>query len=281
MLIIKEKSDSMDVYKTVNVTINSPLPQPYERIHIFDRPENYLMEYHSHNDRWHINYVMEGSLELFVNDKCVTIHKNQLFILPPKLSHKIISHNGYSQIGVDIIHENDDRNIWRMINAYCTTFPLVLNVTPPAVGFRAAAELIKNPLPLNISSFLNMYERVILDALNIISQNKKSISAKLTQIISENNPLTLTLSDICRITNYSKTQIERLAIKELGCGITAYLNNIRINEICSLLQNTDYTMSEIAERTGLYDASHLTTFFKKHMGVTPGKFRKEHLEMFL
>ena len=61
---------------------------------------------------------------------------------------------------------------------------------------------------------------------------------------------------------------------ELGCGITEYLNKFKITEICRLLKETDMNLDSIADKVGLYDSSHLITFFKRHMGITPGKYRK-------
>ena len=260
----------------LDLMIRSSLPKPYTKIHIFTREKNHIMNFHSHERWWHINYITSGSMDLYMGDKHISVHKNQLVIFPPDIPHKIVSEQGYSQIGVDISTEEDDRNISMMLSAYFTTYPLAINVAPMGMNIEKVAELLKNPTPLNITNFINCFEKTIIDALNIMASDKNTISSKLTQIIQENDPYTLTLSDICRITNYSKTQIERLAAKELGSGISTYLNNIRLNKICSLLQSSDYTISRIAEMTGLYDASHLTTFFKKHMGITPGKFRTKN-----
>ena len=260
-----------------DLIIHSPLPEPYLKIHILTREKNYIMDFHTHEKLWHLNYITEGSMDLYMGDKHITVHKNQLVIFPPQIPHKIVSEEGYQQIGVDVSVEDDDRNISRMLSAYFTTYPLAINVAPLSINMEKGVELLRNPTPLNITTFINQFEKTILEALDVMASNKNTISSRLTQIIQDNNPFTLTLSDICRITNYSKTQIERLAVKELGCGISAYLNNIRLNKICSLLQSSDYTMAQIAEMTGLYDASHLTTFFKKHMGITPGKFRSNHI----
>lgn len=266
----------MNKEKNIDVCINSLLPAPYNKIHIFNRSSNYSLAVHSHEKIWHLNYIMSGSIELYLGDKMINVCKNHFFVVPAGVPHKIVSKNGYCQIGVDICEKHEERNIFRMISAYFSSNPVELNVTPPAKSFDALKELAENPLPLNISKFLNIYEGIILDAISIMASDKKTISAKLTQIINNNNPFTLTLHDICKITSYSKTQIERMAKKELGCGITSYLNNIKINEICSLLQSTELSMTEIACRVGLYDASHLITFFKRYMGITPGLYRKNH-----
>lgn len=270
-------SNNITICTTKTQTI---LPDPYIKIDVFERKADYLLNTHTHKSFYHLNYIVEGEIELIINDSNMKIYKNQFFVIPPNTPHKIIAENGYRQIGMDIADKNDKRNLKQMIDSVFGKPVKTVRVKPPVIGFEEYTELLKNPLPLNIANAIHIYERVILDAIGIAAGSQNTISKQLTEIINANNPFTLTLSDICRITNYSKTQIERMANKELGCGVNAYLNNIKINEICTLLQSTDLSMSEISQRVGLYDASHLNTFFKRHMGQTPGTFRRDFRNTF-
>ncbi len=259
-----------------DISVSSELPKPYVSLHIFNRLPGYVLDFHSHKKLWHINYITEGEILLSVGGKTVNVHKNHLFILPPDIPHKIVSDGGYEQIGVNIELCEDERNIYRMLNTYFNELPIVVNVPAPEKSFRECEKMLSNPLSLNIAAYINMFEKVVLNALCTVTEKENTFCSKLSRIIEENDPCFLTLADICRMTNYSKTHLERLAAKELGCGITAYLNNIRLNKICSLLQYTEMTMTQIAESTGLYDASHLITFFKHKMSMTPGRYRKEY-----
>lgn len=254
--------------------VQTGLPEPYVMIHVFERAPGYMLDRHSHNEAWHINLVMDGAVEIATEEQQITVYKNQLFIVPAMLPHKITSSGGYKQAGVDIICREDDRRIGQLVQTYFGQKVAVVGVNSPFDSFDQVAELLKNPLPFHIARVINLMERIILDAVETKMREEKSFSMKLAGIIAENNPYTLTLKDICRLTNYSKTQVERLARQELKCGITAYLNNIKINAICVLLRETNLGSARIAERVGLYDASHLTTFFKRHTGVTPGEYRR-------
>lgn len=258
-----------------SVYINQGLMMPYESIHIFERPAKYNLDFHRHEKIWHINFVTAGELKLYTKNECITIKKNQLFIIPGNIFHKIVSESGYTQLGVNILPCDDERGIYRMVSTFFSEFPTVIDLLPPALGFSECVELLKNPVLLNVVTYINMYEKTILEGLKSAIEGKKTFSSMLTKIFSENDPCLLTLSDICRMTSYSKTQVERLAKKELGCGIMMHLNDIKLNRICSLLRDTDMTISQIATETGMYDASHLTAFFKRKMGITPGKYRRK------
>ena len=48
-----------------------------------------------------------------------------------------------------------------------------------------------------------------------------------------------------------------------------------ILEIKLLLQNTGYSIQEIAYRLHFPDQSYLGRFFRKHTGLSPSRFRKK------
>ena len=51
----------------------------------------------------------------------------------------------------------------------------------------------------------------------------------------------------------------------------------RIGEAQTLLMNTQLPVSEIGSRTGYPDACQFNTIFKKHVGLTPGRYRRAFL----
>ncbi len=250
------------------------LPSPYVTIHAFERGPGYVLEKHTHTDIWHLNFVMDGSVTVDIGEEQFTIYKNQIFIVPSGLPHKLFSAKGYKQVGADMICKEDTRGIAQLLQTHFGQAFTVVGVNSPFESFDQAIELLRVPIPLHIARISILMEQVILDALEQKITEEQHFSVRLSQIISENNPYSLTLKDVCRLTNYSKTHVERLAKKELHCGITEYLNRIKLDHICVLLRETDLNVTEIAERVGLYDASHLITFFKRHMGTTPGAYRR-------
>ncbi|MDH7461233.1 chromate resistance protein [Chitinophagaceae bacterium 26-R-25] len=53
-----------------------------------------------------------------------------------------------------------------------------------------------------------------------------------------------------------------------------YIRKIRIEKAISLIENADYSLTEIAYLTGFSDQSHFTRIFKQHTGKSPSSFRK-------
>ncbi|MEN9569858.1 MAG: hypothetical protein RL172_1089 [Bacteroidota bacterium] len=53
-----------------------------------------------------------------------------------------------------------------------------------------------------------------------------------------------------------------------------YIRKIRIEKAMQLMQNADYSLTEIAYLTGFSDQSHFTRIFKQHTGKNPSAYRK-------
>ena len=57
-----------------------------------------------------------------------------------------------------------------------------------------------------------------------------------------------------------------------------YVRKLRIEKAISLIQNSTYTLTEIAYMTGFSDQSHFTRIFKQSTGKNPSSYRKKITE---
>nr|WP_213017984.1 helix-turn-helix domain-containing protein [Hymenobacter negativus] len=65
------------------------------------------------------------------------------------------------------------------------------------------------------------------------------------------------------------------SVKEVtGKSTTAHLAERFVSEAKVLLQHSDWSVGEIADRLGFEYATYFNSFFKKHTGTTPLAFRK-------
>jgi AraC-like DNA-binding protein len=72
----------------------------------------------------------------------------------------------------------------------------------------------------------------------------------------------------------SQSLISHQFKKQTGQTVISYVNFLRIEKAKKLLLETDLQVVEIVNQIGYYDVSSFTRKFKKEVGVTPGKFRK-------
>jgi two-component system, response regulator YesN len=84
----------------------------------------------------------------------------------------------------------------------------------------------------------------------------------------------LTLDSMAGILQASPVYLSRLFKQEMGTSFGAYLTQIRVRKASQLLNSTDLSVYEIAERTGYETQHYFSTSFKKLTGVSPLQFRK-------
>jgi AraC-like DNA-binding protein len=83
----------------------------------------------------------------------------------------------------------------------------------------------------------------------------------------------ISLDQLCRQANLSKSTLLRAFTKSKGVTPYSYLENIRIGEAKKLLEQ-GMPPIEAALQTGFSDQSHFTGLFGRFIGLTPGVYRE-------
>lgn len=110
------------------------------------------------------------------------------------------------------------------------------------------------------------------------SRNKRNfrlIDEAIKHIRKHAHDQDLSLDRVADAVHVSPFYLSHLFRDELGTTFVSYLTEVRLDEARRLLKDTQLTISEISERVGYSDASYFSRVFKKHIKVTPGKFRRE------
>ena len=123
--------------------------------------------------------------------------------------------------------------------------------------------------------------RSILDHLakNMVSSVYSGSSALITQglrIINRSYTDKITLSDISKSLHVNPTYFSSLFTREMGKTFSEYLMELRISKAEELLKNTGLSILDAATASGFDDQSYFTKVFRKHTGLTPGKYREQH-----
>jgi AraC family transcriptional regulator len=58
-----------------------------------------------------------------------------------------------------------------------------------------------------------------------------------------------------------------------GCSVGEFVGRVRVHRAARSLTDSDVPVAHIAEDSGFYDQSHLTRVFKRHVGLTPARYR--------
>ncbi|MDE6502293.1 MAG: AraC family transcriptional regulator [Ruminococcus sp.] len=86
----------------------------------------------------------------------------------------------------------------------------------------------------------------------------------------------VTLNDTAEHLKISPAHLSRIFRKETGESFSGYVNRIRIEEASSLLLYTERTDIEISNMLGYSSQSYFIKVFRKYMGCTPKKYKKQY-----
>jgi len=136
---------------------------------------------------------------------------------------------------------------------------------------------------LQNSPFENLLHEVYNKFLNEKKSNKKTPSwvKDLKEIIQDqiDTQFTFDLKKISSDLELNPSYLSREFSKyfeDLNFG--EYVRKLRIEKAINLIQNSTYTLTEIAYMTGFSDQSHFTRIFKLHTGKNPSSYRKNALK---
>ncbi len=83
----------------------------------------------------------------------------------------------------------------------------------------------------------------------------------------------ITVEDLADVLGVSASYLSRLFKKETGDSVSIYIRRQKIEMAKNLLQYSEYSMIDIANRLSFSSQSHFIQQFKELVGMTPKKFR--------
>jgi len=109
----------------------------------------------------------------------------------------------------------------------------------------------------------------------LVDSKHKNIIHRAISYINANCAKDLNLADVADHVGYSHSHFSKVFKEEMGLGFRAYLNQVRVEKSKALLLAGNASIAEICELCGFEDQSYHCKVFKKLVGVTPDKFRKQ------
>ncbi|MBQ7097048.1 MAG: helix-turn-helix domain-containing protein [Clostridia bacterium] len=91
-------------------------------------------------------------------------------------------------------------------------------------------------------------------------------------LMQENIYGRITVDEICRSLNYSKTYISKIFNKNCSCTIIEYYTNMKIKEAKKLMRENTYTIAEISGMLCFNNPHYFSRVFKKVAKMTPSEY---------
>jgi len=93
--------------------------------------------------------------------------------------------------------------------------------------------------------------------------------------IRKNFRTELAIADLIKVSRLNHRKLHRGFVELFGVAPMQFITRTRIEAACDDLLTTGNKLSDIARDNGFYDQSSFTQHFRKQMGVTPLKYRKQ------
>ncbi len=123
----------------------------------------------------------------------------------------------------------------------------------------------------NIASML--VGHILLE--NMLKPDFDESLQKAIAFIGENLDKELSIKSISKGAGVSKSVLYKRFHTCFDCTISEYINARRVERAAQMLQKTDLSVEQIAQKAGFSNASYFSKTFKKQMGIAPLRYRKE------
>lgn len=220
-----------------------------------------------------IHFVIEGEGVLHTHNGDYKLAKGDVFFCLPSAPYAIQSVRNFKYAYIGLIGEK--------ANALFHKF----NINIKNCVFRDYIFLSEMwekgfEIPIEVANFY--FEGVFLSTMALIAKNtlkfdntKKNpqTASLIKKYIDENfSSQDLSLESICRKFSYSNKYISKIFKKEFMVSFKEYLNTIRVNNACALMNKGYSSVKDIAFLCGFNDALYFSKVFKTKMKVTPREY---------
>ncbi|CAH1192729.1 HTH-type transcriptional activator RhaR [Paenibacillus allorhizoplanae] len=108
------------------------------------------------------------------------------------------------------------------------------------------------------------------------SKNSKTVAAMVEYMKENYLDYNLSVDQMSQFVGLSTNYMRRLFKEEMNHSVSEYLTALRLEKAKELLVKTDDPARKIGENVGFENTNYFYVLFKKHVGMTPDHYRREH-----
>ena len=273
---------------------------PYDLVHAF-LEENFNTGMHE-QEFYEINIITKGSGVHYIHTSRVDATVGDVFIIPPRVSHGYLGGEGF-----DVFHlllsdtfMNKYMADMQLFPSFSTLFgaePMMRGKTESNLYLKLREKECKEIINIlwqidYYKGYGNTVEDLMRSNFAMIaigmmcqaytqSSNRRDFNAgtdhailKSISHIHEKYYEKITIDDLLQIAHMSKTAYIKKFKEICKMSPAAYITKFCIESAAIMLINTSLSVSEIAYKTGFYDASHLTKMFEETYQMSPMSYRE-------
>jgi len=292
---IHEKSDLLE---RLDITI----PWGHYEIHVLQFhlvtfPAGKVIEFHNHAE-YEFHFIPKGLGLVILEDQPFSLSEGMFYLTGPGVMHYQEANAKEEMdefcLHVDIIEKyRDDINPFEAIEAEeCIEKLKRLPLVPTYDSHRAidcfmeAYKVCDAKSTGYYTTIRQMVISILLKSIRAYDSGKVETEAPsrdmvayryqyALQYIEANYSTSLTLENVAEKLNISPRQLQRVfKHSDPHMTFSRILENIRVQAVCRMLEESDLSIEQIAHSEGFSNASYLHVVFRKCKGMTPTEYRK-------
>lgn len=213
-------------------------------------------------------YFLSGKIDFIYDDVLLAAEENTLVFLPQGRKYKTLPRK---------------KGDFLIINFHTETAPVIkaFAVKPAdGKGFRHEMNSAVKCYRYRETGYSLEIRSRIFSVASLIERelSKKSLRGfeAVVRLIDEDSRITV--AELAKSLNVSTRYFTKKFEKVFKISPKQYIIEKRLAKACDMLQEApDTALSEIAERCGFCDVYYFSRLFKKHVGMTPTKYKNSFL----
>ena len=262
---------------------------------VWGNSENFQMHYH---DYYEIFLTLSDNVVHFVNNQEFTLKKNTLVFIRKEDTHYYSRSikNELSFINIAFTEDILCNMFLFLSDGFCSE-ELIKEKFPPSIVLEETDknwllhQITKlNSIQLEDIQTLKYKSRILIFQIftkyfskfaneSLLTAKKiplwlQQLDAKMQKLENFSKPA----EHMVILSGKSRAHLGRILQKHYGKTIPEYINDLRLNYLANSLINTDLPILELCYECGFENISWAYTIFKKKYGLSPLKFRNNHLK---
>lgn len=243
------------------------------------------MPLHDHNYD-ELYYLVDGNINYFIENKSYTVKPGCMVFIPKGVMHKTFSAESWYHEKYVLNFPNDllPQKLYRTLRNELFIHPIILiperqraKVEKIFIGIENekkyedeySSEIIRGYIYQLVATLV----RAGAKSVEYISEAQPDYIVKVSEYVEENYNEDIRLPYIAEKLGYSPTYISRKFKEVYGMAFANYVNAYRIIKAVELLEQTDYTITNIATRCGFGNSNYFCRVFREIKGITPHQYR--------
>lgn len=253
-----------------------------------------IYEKKSHHVRPHLHksleciYVTQGTLEVGVGQELYHMNTHDFAVVFPELVHHYqVFDSGNCRAIYLMSSPSLSGGYLQILQRLCPKIPvLTANQVHPDIPYALHSLLCASSHDSNVHVLWQAYTQIILARispyLNLV--DKKSVCTddiiyRTVAYMAAHFTEDISLTQMAESLGYSPYALSRVFSNTFHCNFNTYLNNLRLDYACSLLQYTDHSVTEVSYSSGFGSQRTFNRVFQERYKISPRDFRKRYAEL--